>query len=228
MGFHVAAVVQAGQRVEDRHFDRVLHVVAQMIGIAPPADLGARPRQQFVLVDRAQQIVVDADLEPAQQPRIVVGIGRSRGSATGGCAPASAPGCTAASRRNSPGSARRSADRNCPRRRETAPPPDWVRRRRCARRTGSAPAARRTTAGRRPAGCARRRPCRRSALRSGASMPISSEVMARMRSSSVIIFSRVSERTRAISTTSDDGLGEEIIGAGFQAARRDRTGCPAR
>ena len=44
------------------------------------------------------------------------------------------------------------------------------------------------------------------ALRSGACMPISSEVMARMRSSSVIIFNRVSERTRAISTMSDTGL----------------------
>ncbi len=44
------------------------------------------------------------------------------------------------------------------------------------------------------------------ALRSGAWTPISSEVMARMRSSSVIIFRRVSERTRAISTTSDTGL----------------------
>ena len=81
MAFHVAAVVQAGQRVGDRHFDRVLHVVAQLVGVAPLADLGARARQQFVLVDRAQQIVVDADLEPAQQPRIVVGVGRSRGSA---------------------------------------------------------------------------------------------------------------------------------------------------
>ena len=49
-------------------------------------------------------------------------------------------------------------------------------------------------------------PLSATALRSGASMPISSEVMARMRSSSVIIFSRVSERTRAISTTSDTGL----------------------
>src|SRR3954470_2096344 len=45
-----------------------------------------------------------------------------------------------------------------------------------------------------------------TALRSGASMPISSEVMARMRNSSVIILSRVSERTRAISTTSDTGF----------------------
>src|SRR5205823_6584279 len=49
-------------------------------------------------------------------------------------------------------------------------------------------------------------PLSATAVRSGASMPISSEVMARMRSSSVIIFSRVSERTRAISTMSDTGL----------------------
>src|SRR5688572_140885 len=49
-------------------------------------------------------------------------------------------------------------------------------------------------------------PASDTALRSGACTPISSEVMARMRSSSVIIFSRVSERTRAISTTSDTGL----------------------
>ena len=37
-------------------------------------------------------------------------------------------------------------------------------------------------------------------------MPISFEVTARMRSSSVIIFSRASERTRATSATSDTGL----------------------
>src|SRR5947199_1497682 len=49
-------------------------------------------------------------------------------------------------------------------------------------------------------------PASATALRSGACTPISSEVMARMRSSSVIIFNRVRERTRAISTTSDTGL----------------------
>src|SRR3954451_19899999 len=49
-------------------------------------------------------------------------------------------------------------------------------------------------------------PLSETALRSGACTPISSEVMARMRNSSVIIFNRVSERTRAISTTSDTGL----------------------
>ena len=74
MAFHVAAVMQAGQRVGDRHLDGILHVVAQMVGVAALANLGARARQQFVLVDRAQQVIVDADLEPAQQPRIVVGV----------------------------------------------------------------------------------------------------------------------------------------------------------
>src|SRR5450631_563398 len=49
-------------------------------------------------------------------------------------------------------------------------------------------------------------PASAMASRSGACTPISREVMARMRSSSVIILSRVSERTRAISTTSDTGL----------------------
>src|ERR1700710_773894 len=49
-------------------------------------------------------------------------------------------------------------------------------------------------------------PASATALPSGACTPISSEVMARMRSSSVIIFNRVSDRTRAISTTSDTGF----------------------
>src|SRR3954454_4065340 len=49
-------------------------------------------------------------------------------------------------------------------------------------------------------------PASAPALRSGACTPISSEVMARMRNSSVIILSRVSERTLAISTTSETGL----------------------
>src|ERR1700712_2426275 len=49
-------------------------------------------------------------------------------------------------------------------------------------------------------------PASATALRSGACTPISSEVIARMRNSSVIIFRRVSERTRAISTTSNTGF----------------------
>src|SRR5699024_11585107 len=43
------------------------HIVAQMIRVTALADLGARACHQFVLVDRPQQIVVDADVETAQQ-----------------------------------------------------------------------------------------------------------------------------------------------------------------
>src|SRR5436305_1181831 len=49
-------------------------------------------------------------------------------------------------------------------------------------------------------------PASATALRSGGCTPISSDVIARMRNSSVIIFSRVNERTRAISTTSETGF----------------------
>jgi len=67
--------MQTGQRVGDRHLDGILHVVAQMVGVAPLANLGAGASQQFVLVDRAQQIIIDADFETAEQPRVVFGIG---------------------------------------------------------------------------------------------------------------------------------------------------------
>ena len=50
------------------------------------------------------------------------------------------------------------------------------------------------------------RPVSATASRSGDSMPISREVTARMRSSSVTILSRASERTRAISASSGIGL----------------------
>jgi hypothetical protein len=64
--------MQAGQGIGDRRLDRHLHIVAQPLGIALAPDLGAYARLQFVTVDRPQQIVVDADLEPAHQPRGVV------------------------------------------------------------------------------------------------------------------------------------------------------------
>ncbi len=55
----------------------------------------------------------------------------------------------------------------------------------------------------------RMRPClpvSATASRSGLWMPISLEVTARMRSSSITIFSRASERTREMSATSLTGL----------------------
>ena len=51
MAAHVAAIVQAGELVGDRHFQAELDIVAQPVGIALLAQLGAHPRHQFVLVD---------------------------------------------------------------------------------------------------------------------------------------------------------------------------------
>src|SRR5579872_7617709 len=45
-----------------------------MVRVAAFANLGSRPREQFILVDRPQEIVVDADLEPAEQPGAAVGL----------------------------------------------------------------------------------------------------------------------------------------------------------
>ena len=63
MAAHVAAIVQAGELVGDRHFQAELDVVAQPVGVALLAHLGAHARHQFVLVDGPRQIVVDADFE---------------------------------------------------------------------------------------------------------------------------------------------------------------------
>ncbi|CEG07725.1 hypothetical protein BN961_01126 [Afipia felis] len=75
MTLEIAAIVQTRERICDCHFERVLHAVAQIMRIAAAADLGAGPRQQLVLVHWAQQIIVHADLKPAQQLRVVVGFG---------------------------------------------------------------------------------------------------------------------------------------------------------
>jgi hypothetical protein len=74
LGVHVTAVVEAGKRVRHRHFERRLHAEAQLLGIAPAADLGIDPGQQLLLVDRPDQIVVDADVEGPQQALVIVGI----------------------------------------------------------------------------------------------------------------------------------------------------------
>ena len=63
MPAHIAAIVQAGELVGDRHFQAELNIVAQAVGIALLAQLGAHPRHQFVLVHRPGQIVVDAHLQ---------------------------------------------------------------------------------------------------------------------------------------------------------------------
>ena len=63
MAAHIAAIVQAGELVGDRHFQAELHVVAQPVGIALLAQLGAHARDQFVLVHRAGEIIVDAHFQ---------------------------------------------------------------------------------------------------------------------------------------------------------------------
>ncbi len=63
MAAHVAAVVQAGELIGDRHLQAELDIVAQPVGIAFLAQLGAHARDQFVLVDRTRQIIVDAHLQ---------------------------------------------------------------------------------------------------------------------------------------------------------------------
>ena len=53
MAAHIAAIVQAGELIGDRHFQAELDIVAQPVGIALLAQLGAHPRHQFILVHRA-------------------------------------------------------------------------------------------------------------------------------------------------------------------------------
>ncbi len=75
MVFHEAAIVEAGQRIEQRQFDRLLHLFAQAVGVALLAQLRAHPRQQFVAVDRARQAVVDAEFERAQHALTILEVG---------------------------------------------------------------------------------------------------------------------------------------------------------
>ena len=74
------------------------------------------------------------------------------------------------------------------------------------------------SAGRRRGGCGRCGRFRDRLALGDLEADLACEVTARMRNSSVTIFSRTSERTRAISAISVDRLGEEIVGAGLQAA----------
>ena len=68
----IAAIVETGEPVGDRHLDGHLHVVAQPIGEALAADLGAHPRQHLVPIDRPDEVVVHAKIETAKQTHVVV------------------------------------------------------------------------------------------------------------------------------------------------------------
>ena len=74
LAFHIAAVIEAGQRIGDRHLDRGLDIVAELLGIAAAADLRIDAGEKFLAVDRADQIVVHAHVEGAHEALVVVGI----------------------------------------------------------------------------------------------------------------------------------------------------------
>ena len=78
LGFEVAAVVEAGERVGDGHLHRGAHGEAQLLGIAVAADLGGDAGQQFLPVDRTDQVIVDAHVERPQQALVVIGIDKDQ------------------------------------------------------------------------------------------------------------------------------------------------------
>ena len=74
----VAAVVEPGQLVGQRQRQAAAVVLAQPVLQPLAADLGAHPRQQLVAVDRADQIVVGAEIEPLGQPRQLAVVGEQQ------------------------------------------------------------------------------------------------------------------------------------------------------
>ena len=208
MAFHVAAVVEAGERVGDRHLDRLLHVVAQPLGVALLADLRAHARhaarscRSAASDSRSRRSRARASAARCPRRR------RSPGSARCACGRASGPGCTAAARRSSPAPSdtimqvvvalggveqrlvRIGLDVDACARSASMRGDPLVRRRAVVDDQHAAAAA----------GVGDRLALRDRRCRSRA------RSRARMRSSSVIILSRASERTRAISATSDTGL----------------------
>ncbi len=73
MGFHVAPVVKAGERVGHRHFNGGLHADAELLGIAGAPDLRVHPGHQLLPVDGADEIVVHAHVEGPHEALLVVG-----------------------------------------------------------------------------------------------------------------------------------------------------------
>ena len=61
--------------IEQRQFDRLLHLFAQAVGVTLLAQLRAHACEQFVAVDRARQAVVDAEIEAAQHALTILDVG---------------------------------------------------------------------------------------------------------------------------------------------------------
>ena len=156
----IAPVVEPGQLVGQRQRQAASVILVQPVLQALAADLGAGARQQLVAVDRPDQIVVGAEIEP---------FGEARQFALGGdqqdrqlAEQARSPRSCATRRSASPSRRRQAEDdqldlgveaapgpRRCCRRdasrdaRSPASPPSWRRRTRPPRRAGCAPARRR-------------------------------------------------------------------------------------
>ncbi len=73
MGFHVAPVVKAGERVGHRHFNGGLHADAQLLGIAGAPDLRIHPRHQLLPVNGADEIVVHPHVKRPHEALLIVG-----------------------------------------------------------------------------------------------------------------------------------------------------------
>ena len=91
MGFEAAAIFQPGQRIGGRHFDRGFDIVAQTVGISLPPDLRAHASGKFVAIDRAQDIVVHAKIEAAQDLLAILGVGDRQHRDLAGALPGSEP-----------------------------------------------------------------------------------------------------------------------------------------
>ena len=68
---HVPPIVQVGQRIEDRHLDRLLETRTKIVGVALPLDLSAHPGEQLVRIDRPHDIVIHPHVEAPEQTGIV-------------------------------------------------------------------------------------------------------------------------------------------------------------
>ena len=73
MGFHVAPVVKAGERVGHRHFNGCLHADAQLLGIAGAPDLRVHPGHQLLAVDGTDEIIIHAHVERPHEALLIVG-----------------------------------------------------------------------------------------------------------------------------------------------------------
>ena len=74
----VAAIVEPGQFVGQRQGQAAAVICAQPLGQAFAADLGAHPRQELVAIDRTDQVIVGAEIEPLGEPRQLAVIGHQQ------------------------------------------------------------------------------------------------------------------------------------------------------